>query len=207
LVRCEWQKADQRNNNNQTTTTSIIASTITATGAIERQCGSVRGKQVLEIGAGLGLCGILAHHLGADRVLLTDGDTDALANLRGNVQRATYTTTTTRTTNDDGLVERHPLLAVYQLVWGRNIPAFVERHGRFDIVLGADVIYIPESIEPMWSSVAQLLRPNGIFLLSYTRRNVSFDLVLETATTFGFVWESLPVVGVILFFRPSDKYH
>ena len=33
----------------------------------------------------MGLCSIAAHHLGAERVLATDGDVDVLENLRHNI--------------------------------------------------------------------------------------------------------------------------
>jgi len=38
----------------------------------------VSGRSVLELGSGLGLCGILAHRLGSTTTVLTDGDTDTL---------------------------------------------------------------------------------------------------------------------------------
>jgi len=50
------------------------------------------GKQVLELGAGMGLPGLVSLHLGASRVLLTDGDSDVLANLRHNVNLNNITT-------------------------------------------------------------------------------------------------------------------
>jgi len=42
-------------------------------------------QRVLELGAGMGYCGIVAYHLGAAQVLLTDGDSSVLENLRYNV--------------------------------------------------------------------------------------------------------------------------
>ena len=45
----------------------------------------VENKNVLELGSGLGLCGILAHRLHANKVVMTDGDTDVLVEMRNNV--------------------------------------------------------------------------------------------------------------------------
>jgi predicted nicotinamide N-methyase len=42
----------------------------------------VQGKQVLELGSGCGVCGIVAAHLGAERVVLTDYGDDVLQLLR-----------------------------------------------------------------------------------------------------------------------------
>jgi 2-polyprenyl-3-methyl-5-hydroxy-6-metoxy-1,4-benzoquinol methylase len=144
--------------------------------SIIRSATYFRGKDVLELVAGLGLCGILVHRMGAKRAILTDGDSDTLANLRANVRA-----------NSD---EKSCRIDCRQLVFGESIENFVQQHGQFDIVIGADIIYTPDVLEPLWSSVTKLLKPRtGVFLLSYTRRNVSFDLVLENATKYGFVWE------------------
>ena len=150
----------------------------------------VHNQRVLELGAGLGLCGILAHRLGAAEVVLTDGDTEALANLRCNLRAnqlcATTDTDTSVNTGPPATVSSH------QLVWGQNVSQFRQRHGQFDVILGADIIYIADVLEPLWNTVTELLRPcpGSVFLLAYARRNVSIDLVLETASKFGFVWES-----------------
>ena len=56
----------------------------------------ILNRSVLELGVGLGLCGILAHRLGASRVCLTDGDSDALPLLKENLERNGPTEGTTR---------------------------------------------------------------------------------------------------------------
>ena len=47
-------------------------------------------KNILELGSGLGLCGILSEHLTDEKasIRMTDGDTDTLAHLRSNIQKS-----------------------------------------------------------------------------------------------------------------------
>jgi predicted nicotinamide N-methyase len=128
-----------------------------------------------QLGAGLGLCGILAHRLGAAHVVLTDGDTDTLDNMRNNVS--------------SNCPSSDSSISCSQLVWGRRIDDFVNRHGQFDVILGSDIIYVPEILEPLFlQTVPMLLQEDGHFLLAYARRNVSIDLVLEVASRAGFSW-------------------
>ena len=133
------------------------------------------------------MCGILSHHLKAAEVVMTDGDTDTLENLRRNVQSNCPNTET---------------VLCRQLVWGRNVNTFVETHGQFDTILGSDIIYVAEILEPLWQTVDQVLARDGSFLLAYARRNVSIDLVLAEATKHGFVWETPEATeGVFVFTR------
>ena len=44
-------------------------------------------RRVLELGSGLGLCGILAHRLGSTTTILTDGDTNALELMQQSMHR------------------------------------------------------------------------------------------------------------------------
>jgi SAM-dependent methyltransferase len=129
----------------------------------------VKGRQVLEIGAGLGLCGIVANHLGAKQVVLTDGDTNALSELRRNVYK--------NCRNEDTVICR-------QLLWKlERTKAFKDEFGTFDTILAADVIYVPESINPLFDTAISLMKPEGTFLLSWQTRwnNVSPQLVMEAA--------------------------
>ena len=154
----------------------------------------MRGQRVLELGAGLGLCGILASHWEATQVVLTDGDTDALAGLRTNVTQnaATY---------------RCPSVRTAQLVWGEGLDDFTHTYGStFDSILGADIIYVEEILQPLWATVDRLLSAEGVFLLAYARRNVSMDLVLAQATARDFLWETpADAEGVYLFRRRRQE--
>ena len=62
----------------------------------------LKDKYIVELGAGVGLCGIVAHKLGAKRVLLTDGDKTVLKNLRYNVQRNKNGNIISREQNSEG---------------------------------------------------------------------------------------------------------
>ncbi len=184
----------------------------------------VKGKRVLELGAGLGLCGIACHYLGAKRVLLTDGDTDVLENLRHNVSLNLLSpredgkndnggdddsesggeykddsekpsSPTTRTSNS---------ISCPQLIWGtgKNADNFKESFGLSDIMMATDCVYMPQSLVPLWQSVNELLAPDGIFL--YANRcaqQVDVDLVKEAATSHQFTWEGPTSEGVYTFQR------
>lgn len=151
----------------------------------------------LQLGAGLGLCGILAKHMNASTVILTDGDTDTLANLRLNVNR-----------NCVASLEGCSAIECKQLIWGQNVDQFIQKSGgSFDTILGSDVTYAEDAIEPLFQTVEQLLpadRNRGHFLLAYTHRNVSIESILEIAKRSGFRWNPPNTVeGVYVFFRKN----
>ena len=57
------------------------------------------------------------------------------------------------------MVER---LRLRRLRWGdaADTAAVAERFGRFDVVLGADVVYVEEAVPQLFSTVLQLLSPS-----------------------------------------------
>jgi len=138
----------------------------------------IQEKSVLELGAGLGICGILAHKLGASCVVLTDGDTKTLNALRQNVALNCHSDPTSST------------ILCKQLRWGRHLSEFASSFcvPKFQLILGSDVVYAQDQLEPLFTTIVALLDPNGTFLLAFTRRNVSIDCVLDCATSFGFSW-------------------
>lgn len=80
----------------------------------------VKGKRVLELGAGTGLLSLVCARLGAQRVRATDGDAEAVRRLENVV-------------SNNGLVEtvEH---GVYW--WGEEL----ERDDQWDLVVAADVV-------------------------------------------------------------------
>ena len=157
---------------------------------------------MVELGARLGMCGILTCGLGAERVVVTGGDTDTLENMRKNVG-----------VNDGGLGgggvgvegEGEERLSCAQLRWGRDVPAFKTRYAAaaaahddgspssspgFDVVMGSDIIYTEDIIEPLFDTVLELMSPDpgAVFLLAYARRNVKIDLVFECGERHGLSW-------------------
>lgn len=157
--------------------------------------------RILECGSGLGLCGLVAHAILRQQqqqescVVLTDGDTDTLRQLRANVQRNVTSTTGSTAT-----------IACRQLLWGTE-PAMEflqqqqqQQQTQFDVILGADLIYVHAMVERLWETVEKLLsttNPDACFLMAYCpretaasdQRRVSLCDILEVAEQKGFVYE------------------
>jgi 16S rRNA G966 N2-methylase RsmD len=171
----------------------------------------IRGKSVLELGAGLGLCGMVAHHLGAKTVVLTDADTITLQQMRTNLEK---------NCGDDN---DNNFISCRQLIW--NNRSQMEDCGNFDTVLGADVIYTVESLDPLFDTVAFFLGNNNksetdfevesapedgkeersrSFVLSrYTKYgNISDETVLDAARARNLVW-TRPSEGIFVFRQGS----
>lgn len=105
-----------------------------------------RGKSVVEVGCGTGLCGILAARVGARRVVLTDSAPSVLARAGRNVQLNRVVGATTR-----------PLL------WGSVLDD--EMRGAFDVVLASDVLYFSSGWRPLAQTAYELLAPGGSLVL------------------------------------------
>jgi predicted nicotinamide N-methyase len=117
-----------------------------------------RTKSVLELGCGLGLAGIAAHRAGA-RVLFTDYDRNALSFTAKNFFR------------------NFNLEADVQLMDWRK----PKRELRFDIIIGADVLYENRWLEPVLDTLGQMLANNGIAFIAEPGRQIAsrFFVLLE----------------------------
>jgi len=162
---------------------------------------TLQKKRILELGCGLGLNGILAHKLlteesSTSTVYLTDGDTDAMAQLRDNVKH-----------NISQSCSSNIPIRCNQLIWGREkTTTFLEKHcdnNKFDVLLASDVVYVGEIIEPLIESVTVLLSNDGVFLFAYcSKRNVpvKVEMVLDAATTAGLMHECVEEVDGIMIY-------
>ena len=152
-----------------------------------------QNKHILEIGAGLGLNGILAWRASSSNseVCITDGDSDALVHLRDNVDR--NRNTDSEDGNDDSNVGK---VSCKQLIWGKDTSekflSDVAKDKKYDVILASDIIYSPVIVEPLWKTIQTLLKKDGgVFVMAYARRKVpvSIELVCEKAEEAGFVHE------------------
>ena len=167
-----------------------------------------RNKRTVELGCGLGLCGILAHRItcpiveadndnnqdvvngsakddtekvvASSRVWLTDGDTDVLPKLRENVAR----------NQSDRYAET---VSAHQLIWGTDTAqAFLRHYGEgkpFDVLLASDVVYVKTVVEPLFETVDALMADDGVFVMAYCSRRdvpITIEEVLESATIAGY---------------------
>lgn len=142
----------------------------------------VHGQRIMELGAGLGLCSITCCYLGAKQVLITDGDSIVLSNLRHNVKQnippsfcddtivfENASSNENESTNDnvcaimntdqgkDQANAQNLLVSCPQHIWGKNIETFENNYGKSNVLIATDCVYITQSLEPLWESIDKLL--------------------------------------------------
>lgn len=116
----------------------------------------VARRSVLELGAGVGLAGIAARLAGAD-LLQTDYLEEALRFIRVNSLR-------------NGLSEPRLLLADWR--------AFPEI-GRFDLVLGADILYERTLHDDLMAVIEKTVKPDGLVWLADPGREAAVEFILK----------------------------
>ena len=123
-----------------------------------RTSSLVKGKRCVELGAGVGLVGMVAAALGAD-VVMTDLEA-GLPLLEVNAARSTAAAV-------GGSIK------VAELFWGNE--QHIDALGRhtFDVVLATDVIYHQgaDVMTALVHSISELLSPEGACLLCYEFRD------------------------------------
>jgi predicted nicotinamide N-methyase len=112
----------------------------------------LRGLEVLELGCGLGLVGIVASRKGGV-VTFTDYEADALAFARYNALR-----------NDC------PQAVVRHLDW--HAPTLSQTHA---VIIASDVLYERANFHPLLHILQTALRPDGRFVLAEPNRPVARD--------------------------------
>ncbi|RVE72724.1 hypothetical protein OJAV_G00041000 [Oryzias javanicus] len=120
----------------------------------EDQSVNLKGKRIIELGAGTGLVGILAARLGAE-VTLTDLPL-ALPQLQANVSANTLSS---------GWPSAEP--AVLPLSWGED---HLDFPSNWDLVVGADIIYLPETYPLLVKTLAHLCKDGAAVYLSSKMR-------------------------------------
>ncbi|KAK8158173.1 putative methyltransferase-domain-containing protein [Phyllosticta citribraziliensis] len=127
----------------------------------------IRGKRILELGAGTGLVSILcAKHVDASRATITDGDEGVVDSIKTNV----FLNGLDTAADTESIVLR----------WGRSCALrdslYYEDEGQqnqYDVVLGADVTYDKTVIPALVATLADMLQrqPSLNILIAATIRN------------------------------------
>ncbi|KAM7297938.1 protein-lysine N-methyltransferase EEF2KMT isoform X2 [Ixodes scapularis] len=126
-------------------------------------------RRVLELGSGVGLTGlVVCRACRPSRYTFTDGHQSVLRVVEENVATNRWPSM--------------PDVKVETLRWGQQLE---EDHSGTDVVLGADLVFDPDLIEPLAATLADLLRHRGTAYIASTIRNAdtyyTFQTALETA--------------------------
>ncbi|XP_071977148.1 protein N-lysine methyltransferase METTL21A isoform X3 [Engystomops pustulosus] len=128
---------------------------------------NLQGRSVIELGAGTGLVGIVAALLGGD-VTVTDRDM-AMEFLKSNVY-------------DNLPKELEHRMSVKPLNWGVGL----ENYSPFDVILGADIIYLEETFQDLLKTLIHLSSEHTVILLScrlrYQRDHNFLDMMRKHFT-------------------------
>lgn len=153
----------------------------------------VKGRQVLELGAGVGLCSLAAHYLGASCVIATDGDMKVLEFLRQNL---------------DQNRKQAGIIKCPQLIWGYDLQSFLDTHGPSDIVLAADVCYMSKSIPPLFQTAHHLLADDGLMILihqAFTQEEDFHSTMLAVSEREHFSLSQRAEMPDVYFFRKQSS--
>ncbi|XP_036276469.1 protein N-lysine methyltransferase METTL21A isoform X2 [Pipistrellus kuhlii] len=143
---------------------AVVLATYLEMGAVE-----LRGRSAVELGAGTGLVGIVAALLGA-QVTITDRKV-ALEFLKSNVEANLP-------------LHVQPRAVVKELTWGQDLGSFSP--GEFDLILGADIIYLEETFADLLQTLVHLCGSQSVILLACRiryERDSNFLAMLETQFT------------------------
>ena len=151
----------------------------------------LKGRHVVELGAGCGLPGLVAAHF-ANRVLLTDGNDVVLDLLTRNANKGRMIMSTSEYSG--GVVK------AAKLQWGNRIhwmQVMDTMNGNVDIVIAADVIQWPAVVEPFLHTVKAVLwdsraKVPTLVLGIVNRAQTTYDLFFTLAKELGFSWAKVP---------------
>jgi predicted nicotinamide N-methyase len=149
---------------------------------------SMACQSVLELGAGSGLVGLVAARLGAERVVVSDGDQTSVDLAVGNFEDNGYSS-----------VEGGPTVAT-RLLWGQGVHANAFKANAslspangFSIIVAADVMYKAMLPPLLFQTIKMMLARDGAALICHIlRAGVTQEIVIKAGEDAGFTVEKLP---------------
>jgi predicted nicotinamide N-methyase len=127
---------------------------------IARHPERIRGRRVLELGSGVGITAAVAVQHGA-HLTVTDYAPESLLLTEMTVRRHTG----------------EAPASIRQMNWRGSDVDTISREGRFDVVLGADLLYERRDIEPLVAAIETLLLPDGALWLAEPGRKPALDFL------------------------------
>ncbi|EFA77851.1 hypothetical protein PPL_09349 [Heterostelium album PN500] len=146
-------------------------------------------KNVLELGTGVGICGLIASRY-ARSVLLSDGDTATFDQLNKNIELNSHLYNVNGPSSSSLSQSKKP--KAIKLRWGKDETLEQLKSDLcfqpYDIIIGSDLIYQDSSIEPLFYTVNQLLAEtsDATFYLSFLDRKNHLPTVERVSKQFGF---------------------
>ena len=154
-----------------------------------------KDKNVLELGAGVGLVGLLVSQLGVKRMIMTDGEDDIVSLLEKN-------RILTKDTFVKGGNIKETVLSVKQLWWGVDgeIEKCLGQKNNCDIVIGADILAnaLGDPRVPLQCAKDVLMynktdRVKKQFVCAYrSRSELNREYIKDVAKELGFTLQIVP---------------
>ncbi|XP_020684230.1 putative uncharacterized protein DDB_G0277003 isoform X1 [Dendrobium catenatum] len=129
-------------------------------------------KVCFEVGSGVGLVGVALAHVGASKVILTDGDRSSLGNMQHNLEL-------NHLTSDK--------VHIQYLPWEYATEIELSKY-KHDCVLGADIIYDPKCVPHLIRVLCMLLKSKRDFMFAEeTEASVAYiATVIRNKETFNY---------------------
>ena len=121
----------------------------------------IKGRRVLELGAGTGAVGISAAVLGAEHVVLTDADCSGSFASEIGWQECSILTRLAESAELNDVAAR---TSVAELEWGNAAHLHIhrQRHGKmFDLVIASDTLYYPPSTYGLLATTIEAMSTDG----------------------------------------------
>lgn len=165
-------------------------------------CGILSQSSVLELGCGVGLCGLIASLYASGPVVLTDQSDETCAAARENIRCNQHL----RNPSKAGCVAE-----VRKFDWlstGNLFESMTDDTDslRFDLVIASDVLYVEEprwggldveELRNFFSAIVRKLAPGGVALLSYANRENGAEDIRNAASQNGLLCCQLPLVDFV----------
>ncbi|WOL18248.1 protein N-lysine methyltransferase METTL21A [Canna indica] len=153
-----------------------------------RFCPSkLKGKRVIELGAGCGLAGLGMAMLGCS-VISTD-QKEVLPLLLRNIER--NTSWITQANPDSGSSASFGCIEVAELDW-QNKEHIKAVDPPFDYIIGTDVVYAEHLLEPLLQTILALSGPRTVILLGYEIRSTMVHDRMMDMWKDNFVVKTIP---------------